>query len=396
MEIKTLIPKYQEYVQQWRRYFHEHPELSNEEFETTKTLAAELDKIGIPYTINEETGTGLVGIIKGAKPGKAIALRADIDGLPVEERNTFAFKSKNDGKSHACGHDGHMAILLGAGQMLMEARDQIEGDVYLAFQPAEETGAGAPEFMKFGDWWSKVDAVFGGHVWIDLPAGLVSVEAGERMAASAVFTINVKGKTGHGAQPHQAIDAIVVSSAIVMNLQTLVSRNFSALDSVVLTIGNIHSGSEWNIIPGEAQMGGTVRFFKREQEQEIVDKMRRIIEHTAEAYGATATLDYESRVPPTINDPASSELAERVVIEVLGKEKLSPMRKVMAGEDFAWYGVDKPTCFAFIGIRNPDIDAVYDHHNNRFTMDDTILSAASAVYAQYAVSWLKEHKDDHN
>ena len=285
--------------------------------------------MGIPYTINEETGTGLVGIIKGAKPGKAIALRADIDGLPVEERNTFAFKSKNDGKSHACGRDGHMAILLGAAQMLMEARDQIEGDVYLAFQPAEETGAGAPEFMKFGDWWSKVDAVFGGHVWIDLPAGLVSVEAGERMAASAVFTINVKGKTGHGAQPHQAIDAIVVSSAIVMNLQTLVSRNFSALDSVVLTIGNIHSGSEWNIIPGEAQMGGTVRFFKREQEQEIVDKMRRIIEHTAEAYGATATLDYESRVPPTINDPASSELAERVVIEVLGKEKLSDRKSVV-------------------------------------------------------------------
>ena len=393
MVIKDLIPKYKEYVQNWRRYFHERPELSNEEFETTKALAKELDAMGIPYTVNKETGTGLVGFIKGGIQGKAIALRADIDGLPIEERNTFEFVSKNEGKMHACGHDGHMAVLLGAARMLLEVQDQLEGDVYLAFQPAEETGAGAPKFMEFGDWFSKIDAIFGGHLWIDLPAGLVSVEAGERMAASSIFTIHVKGKTGHGAQPHQAVDAVVVSAAIVMNLQTIVSRNFSALDSVVLTICNIHSGSEWNVIPGEATMGGTVRFFKREQEQEIVDAMTRIIEHTAAAHGATATLEYEQRVPPTVNDEASSELAERVVVDVLGKEKLSPMRKVMAGEDFAWYQTEKLACFAFFGIRNKDIDAVYDHHNNRFTMDDSVLSGASAVYAQYALLWLHEHNN---
>ncbi|MDU3695301.1 MAG: amidohydrolase, partial [Veillonella parvula] len=277
-------------------------------------------------------------------------------------------------------------------KMLMSMKDRIEGDVYLAFQPAEETGAGAPDFIKFGDWYDKVGAIFGGHVWIDLPAGLVSVEEGPRMAASSQITINVKGKQGHGAQPHQAVDAIVVASAIVMNLQTVVSRNVSALDSLVLTIGNIHSGSEWNVIPGEAKMGGTIRFFDPGQEEYYVESIRRIVEHTAEAYGATATLEYVKKVPPTINDPESSELAERVVIDTLGKDKLSKMRKVMPGEDFAWYLQDKPGCFAFIGIQNPDVEATFDHHNNRFNMDDSVLSAASAVYAEYAIAWLQENK----
>ena len=392
MHSRDLIEQYKSYVQDWRRYFHKHPELSNEEFETTKTLAKELESMGVEVHVDTERGIGLIGIIRGGKPGKAIALRADIDALPVHEHNTVDYKSETEGKMHACGHDGHMAILLGAAKMLVSMKDRIEGDVYLVFQPAEETGAGAPDFIKFGDWYDKIDAIFGGHVWIDLPAGLISVEEGPRMAASSQITINVKGKQGHGAQPHQAIDAIVVASAIVMNLQTVVSRNVSALDSLVLTIGNIHSGSEWNVIPGEAKMGGTIRFFDPDQEEYYVESIRRVVEHTAEAYGATATLEYVKKVPPTINDPEASELAERVVIDTLGKDKLSKMRKVMPGEDFAWYLQDKPGCFAFIGIQNPEIEATYDHHNNRFNMDDTVLSAASAVYAEYAIQWLQEHK----
>ncbi len=392
MHSRDLIEQYKTYVQEWRRYFHRHPELSNEEFETTKTLAKELESMGVEVHVDDVRKTGLIGIIWGAKPGKAIGLRADIDALPVQEHNTCEYKSEVDGKMHACGHDGHMAILLGAAKMLMQMKDRLEGDVYLVFQPAEETGGGAPEFIKFGDWFEKIDAIFGGHVWIDLPAGLVSVEAGERMAASSLFSINVKGKQGHGAQPHQAVDAVVVASAIVLNLQTVVSRNVSALDSVVVTIGNIHSGSEWNVIPGEATMGGTVRFFDPHQEEYIVDRMRQIVEHTALAYGAEATLIYEKRVPPTINDESCSALAEQVVIDTLGADKLSEMRKVMPGEDFAWYLQKKPGCFAFIGIQNPDVDAVYDHHNNRFNMDDSVLSAASAVYAEYAIAWLQRNK----
>lgn len=392
MHSRELINTYQSYVQDWRRYFHKYPELSNEEFETTKRLAEELVSMGVEVIVDEERGTGLIGIIRGETPGKAIALRADIDALPVQEHNTFDFASTVDGKMHACGHDGHMAILLGAAKMLMDMKDRIKGTVYLVFQPAEETGGGAQEVIKFGNWFNEIDAIFGGHVWIDLPAGLVSVEEGPRMAASSLFSITVKGKQGHGAQPHQAIDAVVVASAIVLNLQTVVSRNVSALDSVVVTVGNIHSGTEWNVIPGEATMGGTVRFFDPTQEEYIVAAIRRIVEHTAAAYGATAELTYESRVPPTINDAESSSLAERVVIDTLGANKLSKMRKVMPGEDFAWYLKEKPGCFAFIGIQNPEVDAIYDHHNNRFTMDDSVLSAASAVYAEYAIQWLLENK----
>ena len=213
----------EENLTSWRRHLHQNPELSLEEHKTKEFIASILKEYGIEY--QETLETGLVVIFKASVETKdTILFRADIDALPVHEHNTVDYKSETEGKMHACGHDGHMAILLGAAKMLMSMKDRIEGDVYLAFQPAEETGAGAPDFIKFGDWYDKIDAIFGGHVWIDLPAGLISVEEGPRMAASSQITINVKGKQGHGAQPHQAIDAIVVASAIVMNLQTVVLR----------------------------------------------------------------------------------------------------------------------------------------------------------------------------
>lgn len=393
MHVKELIEPYKEYVQSLRREFHAYPELSNVEFETTQRIARELDALGVEYELDRRRNTGLVGIIRGKLPGKTIALRADIDALPVEERSSVDFSSKNPGCMHACGHDGHMAILLGAARMLKEVEDQIAGTVYLVFQPGEETGAGAPDMIAFGDWFEKTDAIFGGHVWVDLPAGLVSVEAGERMAASDLFTIHIQGKQAHGAQPQEGVDALVVAAAMVMNLQTIISRNTSALDSAVVTIGNIKSGTEWNIVNGEASLGGTVRYFNKDQETKIIAAMERIVKHTALAYGAEARLEYTKRVPPTINDPASSALAERVVVDTLGADKLSTMRKVMAGEDFANYLEKKPGCFAFFGIRNPEVNAIYDHHNNKFNMDDSVLSAASAVYAQYAIQWLKEHSE---
>ena len=391
-DIKVLIEDYKDYVRNLRRDFHQHPELSNKEFETTKRIAKELDVLGIEYQLDTNRHTGLVGIIKGNKPGKTVALRADIDGLPVEERTGLDFASKNPGTMHACGHDGHMAILLGAARMLMDNRDQLEGTVYLVFQPAEETGLGAPDMLAFGDWYQKTDTVFGGHVWSGLDAGLVSVEAGPRMASSDVFDIHIQGKQAHGAQPQTGVDALVVAAAMVMNLQTIVSRNISALDSAVLTIGSIQSGSEWNIVNGEATMKGTVRTFDKAKRDEIIEHRKRIVEHTALAYGATARLDYKKCVPPTINEETSSALAERVVVETLGADKLVKMQKVMAGEDFANFLEGKPGCFAFIGVRNPDCGALYDHHNNKFNMDDSVLSAASAVYAQYAIQWLREHK----
>lgn len=393
MTIKELVLKYKDYVRGLRRTFHQYPDLSYEEQETTKRIAAELDKLSIPYEIDPEKNTGLVACIKGGKPGKTVALRADIDGLPVQETNTFDFKSKRDGKMHACGHDGHIAIVLGAARMLMDMKDQIEGTVYLVFQPAEEVGTGALYMMRFGDWYQKTDCIFGGHVWIDVPAGKVNAEAGPRMAGGDQFKITVKGRSGHGSQPDQALDAVVISAAIIMNLQTVVSRHYNPLESVVLTVGSILSGNRFNIIAGDAVMEGTTRYFKPEIGPDLEKTMRRIVESTAEAYGAKAELEYKYIVPVTANDEEPAEVARQAVKEVLGEEALAPMRRTAGGEDFSFYLQHKPGCFMFPGIYNEDpaVDATHSHHSHNFNMDDSILSGASGVYAQTAIDWLKKH-----
>ena len=392
-DVKDLVKKYLEYERGVRRHFHQYPELSFQEFETTKYIAAELDKLGIPYKINPEKNTGIVAVIKGPHEGKCIALRSDMDALPVQEINTFDYKSKHDGVMHACGHDGHTAVLLGAAHMLMDMRDEIYGTIYLIFQPAEELAVGADYMMRFGDWYEKIDTIFGGHIWLDLPAGLVSVEEGERMVAADQFTIDIKGYGGHGSQPHQTIDASLVASAIVMNLQSIVSRNITPLDSVVVTIGSIESGNRYNIISGEAILKGTTRYFNLDYAKTIPEMMNRVINNTAAAYGATAEMNYEYMVPPVINDPDCSRIAEGAVAKAMGPQALSKMHKVTGGEDFGCYLQKKPGCFAFFGLYNEAIGACHSHHSNNFNIDDSVLSGASGVYTQYAIDWLKENKD---
>lgn len=391
--IKRLQKEYEGDIIAWRRYLHQYPEVSFEEQATTKYLAGELDKLGIPYEINPEKNTGIVAWIEGAKPGKTIMLRADIDALNVTEQTGCEFTSKHEGKMHACGHDAHMAVLLGAAKMLKTLQQEIEGKVFLVFQPAEESAEGAEYMKKFGTWFAETDSVFGGHIWIDLPAGKVSVEAGERMAAALEIAIEVEGKAGHGAQPHLTVDATVVASAIVMNLQTIVSRHFSPLDSVVVTIGKMTSGDRYNVISGRAKLEGTARYFKHAVGDELKKAMGQVVEETAKAYGATAKASFRQMVPPTINKPECSELAHRVGAELIGEENVVLMEKTMAGEDFAYYLEEKPGCFAFFGIANPELDAVHSHHSNFFKIDESALPIGAAMYAQYALQWLKENKD---
>lgn len=393
MEVKELVAKYQDYVRDLRRHFHQYPELSYEEQETTKFIAAELDKMGIPYEINPEKNTGIVAVIKGPHDGKCVALRSDMDALPVQEINTFDFKSKVDGKMHACGHDGHMAVLLGAARMLVDLKDEICGTVYLVFQPAEENGTGSTYMMRFGDWFEKADTMFGGHIWLDLPAGQVSIEEGERMAAADEFYITVHGSPGHGSQPQQTVDAVVVASAIVMNLQTVVSRNINPIDSATITVGGIKSDTyRFNIIAGEAYMAGTTRYFNRDILPGMKERMKAVVENTAKAFGATAELDYREMVPPVVNDPECSRIAAGAVTKAMGSGALAKMRKITGGEDFGFYMKYKPCCFAFFGLYNEAIGACHSHHSNNFNLDDSVISGASGVYAQYAIDWLKEHK----
>lgn len=391
MEIKNLVEKNREYIRETRRYFHAHPELSFEEFETTKKIAEELEKMDIPYEINEKLGTGLIGWIDGGKPGKTVALRADIDALNVTECNAVDYKSTVDGKMHACGHDAHIATLLGAAKMLVEVKDELPGKVYLVFQPAEEVGLGAKAMINFGTWYEETDNMFGAHVWSMLEAGKISVEAGERMAAADMFKVIVKGKSGHGSSPHETVDAVVVASAIVMNLQTLVSRNYSPLDSVAVTVGSFYSGTRFNIIAGEAVLEGTNRYFSKEVAARIEEDMRRVCENTAAAYGVTVELDYTYILGVTTNEAESSAIAEEAVRKISEPEALVKLEKITGGEDFSFYLENKPGCFAFFGGNNPEIEADYPHHSEYFNIDDSFLAEGAGVYAQYAVDYLTKN-----
>ena len=391
MDIKSLLKKYDADIRRWRQDFHAHPELSFAETETTKHIAAELDRMGIPYQINPEKQTGLVGILQGAHPGRSVGLRADIDALPVQEANAFACRSVHPGVMHACGHDGHIAVLLGAARMLLDLRDELRGTVYLIFQPAEEIGQGASYMMRFGDWFDRIDNIFGGHLWVDVPAGRVSVEPGARMAAGDRFKIRVHGRSGHGAQPQQTVDAVVAASAIVMNLQTVVSRHFSPVESVLLTVGTFHSGDRFNIISGEAELEGITRYFDCGIREDLKAVIERTACQTAAAYGAAAELSYERMIPPIINDAASSAIATQAVAKVLGPEAVTTMTKTTGGEDFAYYLEKKPGCFAFFGIHNPQKGVVHSHHSDRFTIDEDMLAGGAGIYAQYAIDWLQKN-----
>jgi len=389
MNTNERAAQYKDYVVEMRRYFHMHPELSLEEYETTEFVAKELDKIGVPY--ERLTKTGLIATIQGKSSGKTVALRSDMDALNVTQKNEVSYKSLNEGKMHACGHDAHTAILLGAANILNEMKDTFHGTVNLVFQPAEEVAAGAKDLMAAGDWYNKVDNFFGAHVWSGLESGKVSIEAGERMAAADLFKIKVTGKSGHGSMPHQTVDSVVVASAIVLNLQTLVSREYSPLDALVITVGSIHSGNRFNVIAGSAELEGTVRYFTREIAGTIEDSMRRVVESTAAMYRCEATLEYSYVTPPLINGESSSAVAYEAALKTHGAENICKLEKTTGGEDFAYYLKDKPGCFAFIGTKNVEKKTDVAHHNEYFDVDEDALIGGSALYAEYAMTYLNQN-----
>lgn len=387
MNIKALIDENKIYVQNLRRYFHMYPELSNEEYETTLKIGKELEKLGIPYEINPSS-CGLIGIIKGKKNGKKVALRADIDALNVEEKNEVDYKSKNSGKMHACGHDAHTAILLGAAKMLMENKDKLEGDVYLIFQPAEELGLGAKEMIATGTWFEEIDNIFGAHVWSSLPVGKVNVEPGPRMASGDMFKIKVIGKSGHSSAPHETVDAVVVAGEIITALQTLVSRKYNPLEPIVVSIGKVVAGSRFNIIAGDALLEGTIRYYSKEIGSRIEEDFKQIIDGICYSYGAKAEIEYTHVMLPTINEEKSTTLAQKVVADIMGEDALIKMERATGGEDFSYYLDKKPGTFAFIGVGNEEIGANHPHHSEYFNIDDSILSTASAIYMNYAIEYL--------
>ncbi len=388
----------------WRRDIHEHPELGNQETRTAALIAAQLKKLGLEV----QTGvarTGVVGILRGGKPGPVVALRADMDGLPLTENNDLPFASKVKttylgqpvGVMHACGHDTHVAMLLGAAEVLSQVKADLPGTVKFIFQPAEEgsvpgTEGGAKLMVKEGVLDKpRVDAVFGVHIQAQTEVGNLSYRPGGEMASSDRFTIVVHGKGAHGAYPWNSVDPVVTSAQIIMGLQTIVSREMKLTDdAAVVTVGTIHGGVRYNVIPPDVELSGTIRALNPETQQHIWASIRRIATNIAESAGATADVSIEPYVPVTSNDPALTARMLPTLRAVAGAEHVREIKAVTGAEDFSFYQEKVPGVFLFVGgmRKGQDPTTAADHHTAGFRIDESGLTLGVTTLATLAADYL--------
>lgn len=373
-----------------RRYLHQHAELSFQEHETTAYLVSELEKLGIPVQTFSDY-TGCIATIQGGQPGKTVMLRADIDALPIQENSGVAFESVHPGVMHACGHDCHAAMLLGAAQLLWEGRKELHGTVKLLFQAAEERFVGSHYYWDKG-YLSDVDAAMGMHIWPFIESGKLSIQDGPLMASCDNFKITVHGVSAHGSQPQKGRDAIVAASAIICNLQTIVSRVNDPLNSLVVTVGTIRAGTQFNIITDTAVMEGTVRAHTPEARGIVEQAMRRIVSSTAETMGCTAELDYNYLEPPVQNQSfALNEIARKSAQKLYGQDVLRSTPVATGSEDFSYLMEKIPnSLFVFLGCYDEEQDCAYPLHNEKFKINEQILSTGAAQYAQFAADYLEQ------
>jgi amidohydrolase len=379
-ETGSLAPQ----LNQWRRGFHRRPEVAFKEFQTSSFLREHFEKLGMP--IKPLAGTGFRAELAGRPGGKTVALRADIDALPLQEEGDKDYISLNPGAAHSCAHDGHMAVLMGVGELLSKKREQFQGRVVFILQPAEELPPGGARAMIEEGALEGVDAIFGLHFWQPLPTGLIGIVKGPMMAQSDNFRITVKGKGGHGSMPHQTVDPILVASHLVVSLQSIVSRNVDPLTAAVLSLGTIEGGTVYNIIPGQVKLSGTVRTFDPPLQALIERRLREIAEGVSKSFGAEAAVEYEIGYPPLVNDPASVDFVLEVVERTLGKERIKPIAPVMGGEDFAYYLQKIPGAFLFFGAGD---GMKFPHHHPGFDFDEKALPQAVLLMTSLAVEYLK-------
>jgi hippurate hydrolase len=396
-------------ISRLRRDIHAHPELCFKEVRTAELVATQLASWGIPVHRGLGT-TGVVGIVHGRDggaevggTGRAIGLRADMDALPMTELNTFAHASTHPGQMHACGHDGHTAMLLAAAQHLAQHRD-FDGTVYLIFQPAEEGGGGAREMIKDGLFERfPMQAVYGMHNWPGLPVGSFAVSEGPVMASSNEFHITVRGKGGHAALPHNGIDPVPVACQLVQAFQTIVTRNKKPVDAAVISVTMIHTGEATNVIPDSCVMQGTVRTFSIEVLDLIEQRMREVVQHTCAAFGATGEFRFKRNYPPTINHRAQAELAREVMVGLVGPEQVLPQEPTMGAEDFAYMLQAKPGAYVFIANGDGAHRAGYEGgghdvgpcmlHNPRYDFNDALIPLGASFWVRLVQRWLAEPRE---
>jgi amidohydrolase len=362
-----------------RRDFHAHPELGFEEVRTAGIVAARLSALGLE--VREGVAqTGVIAILRGALPGPCVLVRADMDALPVLEENEWEWKSSIAGKMHACGHDCHMATALTVARLLAQEKSTLRGTVKFMFQPAEEGLGGAEKMLKEGLLDDPTpDFALALHVWSALEAGKVAVKSGPVMACSDQFGAKILGKGGHGAIPQQTVDPITIAAQIILALQTTVSRNLDPLQPAVVTVGKVWAGSAFNVIPGEANLEGTVRSFDESVRTMLERRCREIIEELPKAFGATGEFNYIRGYPATVNDPRICELVESAARKVVGEENVVPFEPTMGAEDMSLVLQKVPGCYFFVGGRNAAMDAVYPHHHAKFNIDEQALGIGARV-----------------
>lgn len=436
--VQELAARIEPYLIEKRRFFHAHPELSGEEVNTTAAIAQELDAMGIEYALPndfipgpapaqytesenlaslKEAGkafvrqgveaqggstissqSGLIVTIRGeapdaydeqGRPRHRIVLRSDIDALPILEQTGALYASKNEGVMHACGHDCHIAMMLGAIRLLNELREQLRGEVRIIFQPAEEISIGSRRMIAAGAL-DGVETIYGAHIWSEVEAGTVSIESGPRMANTDWFRVDISGSSAHGAMPHKGVDAIVVGAAIIEALQVVVSRDVSPFDPVVLTIGEFHGGVARNVMAGTSYLTGTVRSFDPKVREFLRERMEFMVHHVARSYSAKADFEWQSGNSALINDKKCAKRAIKSAVKVLGEDALAKYEGTLSGEDFSEYLRVVPGVFVFVGGKNPEKGADHPQHSCYYEVDESVLVSGAKLAAQYAFDYLNE------
>lgn len=377
----------------WRRQLHQHPELSFHEQQTSQFVADTLASFG-GLELSRPTPTSVMArLLGGAGPGPVLAIRADIDALPITEANRHDFVSQNPGVMHACGHDGHTSMLLGAVKVLIGHRDELRGEVRFLFQHAEELFPGGASQMMDAGALDGVDLVIGAHLWLSLPVGQVGVKEGPLMASLNTFRITIEGTGGHAAIPQQTVDPIVIAAQVVTNLQHVVARNVDPLKSAVISVTQINGGTTTNVIPGTVEMSGTVRTFDAKLRERIPTLIERVVAGVTAAHGASYRWTWEPGYAAVTNDAAATDLVRRAVIRALGEQVLVEATPTMGSEDFAAYQQRIPGAFFFVGARNDERGIVHPHHHERFDLDERALDHGTRVFVAAALEQLGRGAD---
>jgi len=375
-----------------RRHLHQYPELGFQEFETSKFIVERLESLSFDEIRTRVGKTGVVALLKGGKPGKVVALRADMDALPITEENDVEYRSKHPGVMHACGHDAHVSMLLGAARVLAAKREEIPGTVKLIFQPGEEGLGGARAMIADGALENPTpDAIFGLHIWQETPVGVVEVRDTVAMVAGDGFRMTIKGKGGHGATPQYAIDPIAIGAAIVNGLQTVMSRNTDPVLPGVVTIGSFHAGEASNVIPSTAELRGTIRTVTPEQRTFAHERVKAISEGIAAAMGAQIDAAILFGVPATVNTPAMAAVVREVATELVGPDHVVEGDLKAASEDMSEFLNRVPGCYFFVGSRNEEKGFVWGHHHARFDIDEEAMAIGISMLAGSALRFLEQN-----